>query len=479
MSQKTKSIADALKTTPVRRPLHVPEDPVEESEKTNAFERSDSAHENSDVVIESPDSPKETTSSEDLIARLSRLQASSKDDDQEISENHHEEPPHRATSRPLQRSWQKQQRQVAPVARKLSQNRQLNSRFESNDNYSNENEPDYEPEYEDENFRRPNKRPVSNYQEDFKPVRKPQPPASASSSFRTSRRGLSARPVHEQTEYSSPARSPVRRVQAQPQLSKTDSDDQEHTVAHKGYQARSTSRGRSEFNSPHVAARYRNISTPHKPPSNTKELYEERWSTDEYEPPQQPRGRSNQSSGFRVVGSEKSDRSSSRQFEEENHYEDFDQSEKKSAEPSTKFTGLPKNAVIKISKLADVSSISADVHETLKDLAGTFVYDILTKISESTSDVTFNNLDPVVEHHLGKPVEDLDQSFLSTNVFSRWVKSLADEFQVRINNGAILFLQQAVEFYLVELMANSRDVAERARRSRVTSQDISLASRMK
>lgn len=501
MSQKTKSIVEALKSTPAKRSVFALEDSATEDAKVNEFEGSRSSaysdngasEENSDVVIsEKQNFQKEaTTSSEDLIARLSRLQASSKDDDHEVSEDaHYEEQPHRATSRPQQRAWhekQQKQRQAPATNRFSAQDRNAHSRSESVDRYSNENE----AEYEEEHSRRPGRRPNLGYQEERIPARKQH---SAAAPIRTSRRGASARPVYEHAEHPS-VRSPGRRASPNFSSDRFDRDDQETKFSHREQLAQPirTSRGRSGLNSPQSNARYRTVPAAHKTQApSVRESYEQRWSTDEYTP--DPRGRSNHASSFQLVGAaEKQERFPPRQSHfgkrssEDEYSEEFDHQEPErrsravsdSHESSSPFTGLSKTIVTKISKSVGISSVASDIHETLKNLSGTFIHDVVFEAAESTDNISFAELEPIVEQHLGRQLADLDQSFLNPNAFARWVRGLADELQVSLRNEAVLYLQQVLEFYLIELLSNSRDVAEQAGRSRVMVKDVLLASRMR
>jgi len=497
MSQKTKSIVEALKSTPTKRSFPLPETSAAENERSDEFKESPSSsysdvadsEENSDVVIsEKPNSQRgASTSSEDLIARLSRLQASSKDDDQEAPENsHYDDQPHRATSRPLQqRQRHEKQRQVPATRQFSSRDRNVHSRSDATENYFNEHEAEYEPE---SHRRPPVRRPAAGYQEERAPVRKPQ----ATAPFRTSRRGVSARPVHDRVE--SPIRSPGRRSTVPAFSTSADrfeSDDQENS--YRGHQAQTTrvaNRGRPGLNSPQTSGKYRTI----QPPLTKREVYEQRWSTDDHESeyaPDLPRGRSNQSSslygdrkssGRSHVEQSRFDRGSDDEYSEEfDRQEPSRKQRRDSHDGFPPFTGLSKTVAIKISKSVGVSSIASDVHETLKSLSGTFVHNILSEAAQSTENTSISSaeLEPIVEHHLGRSVEDLDQSFLNSSSFARWVKNIADTLQVGLRNEAILFLQQVVEFYLVELLTNARDVAEQGGRSRVMIKDVQLASRMR
>lgn len=508
MSQKTKSIADALKSSPLKRPSPVIDNSaVDEPKNTNRFSDSQStdysnnnSEETSEIVSELPaedNEREETTSSEDLIARLSRLQASSKDEaDEPLEENRYEEQPHRATSRQRQQRSLGQDRQQRGQAsgRNVSQrdssrnfqtesnyyHNQVNRRDESEDMDSAEHE---FPEKYTPRPRSPARLPNnSRYADEVKaPARRPLAPQP----FRTSRRGA-GRPA---SNHDLPVRSPHRAAAAVSRFAERDHEaEYSHQVSHPRPQAYPpshsvrpvTSRGRSV---PAQASSRYQVPAP-------RESFDHQWSTDS---PEIERGlKSPQNSGFRSVGSAARSNipvrnTQPRKFQpEEDYSDDLDQPQParreripSAHENSIPFTGLSKTIVTKISKTVGISSLAAEIHETLKELSGNFIYDVLSETSQVTDNISSVELEPIVEAKLGRPLEDLDQSFLSANAFSRWVRGVTDELQVGIRNEAVLFLQQVLEFYLVELLTNSRDVAEQAGRSRVMVKDVLLASRMR
>lgn len=506
MSQKTKSIADALKSSPLKRPSPVIDNsPVDEPKNTNRFSDSQSAdysnnsEETSEIVSELPvednNEREETTSSEDLIARLSRLQASSKDEGDEPSEeNRYEEQPHRATSRQRQQRSVGQDRQQRGQAsgRNVSQ-RDSSRNFQAESNYYH-NQVNRRDESEDVDHEFPEKytpRPLSparrlnnsRYADEVKTpaVRRPLAPQP----FRTSRRGAG----RQVSNHDLPVRSPHR---ASASVSRFSEHDSEAEYPRQVSQTRPQAYPPSHSARP-VTSRGRSVpaqsSSRYQAPA-PRESFDHQWSTDS---PEVERGlKSSQSSGFRSVGSAARSNvpvrnTQPRKFQSEDDYsDDLDQPQPErreripsSHENSIPFTGLSKTIVTKISKTVGISSLAADVHETLKELSGNFVYDVLSETSQVTDNVSSAELEPIVEAKLGRSLEDLDQSFLSANVFSRWVRGVTDELQIGIRNEAILFLQQVLEFYLVELLTNSRDVAEQAGRSRVMVKDILLASRMR
>lgn len=143
------------------------------------------------------------------------------------------------------------------------------------------------------------------------------------------------------------------------------------------------------------------------------------------------------------------------------------------------FSTLPKTAITKIAKSVGVASLSADVYEAVKDLSGSFVHNILSDVARTSEVITTAELEPVIEKYLGRPVEDLEQSDINLSTFVRWVKSLMDTYRVSLKKEAVLFFHNALEFYIICLFYNAKDITRRGRRARVTSKDIELASRMR
>lgn len=488
MSQKTKSIADALKSSPTRRQAPAVENSaLNESEGVSKFDDIHSSDSNSleehseDVVSESLPNPREeTTSSEDLIARLSRLQA--KDDSEEPEEQHHEDQPHRATSRQRQqRTGQEKQYHRQAPARNFRNEYPSRANRNRTDSEEAELERDDVPERYPPRPLSPSRRLNRGNNEKSSPRRVSSQSSSYQPPIRTSRRSAGRPAVRD-----SPIRSPHR---AQSSSSKFSEKEYEHDdrISRRAPQpirpVPNNSRGRSAALSAQSNSRY------HVP--STREALDRQWSTDSV-----PERHSNQSSAFRVVESSsgRSENSSgrnakSRRFSDEEDYSSdvepsHQEPERRSRIPSSdennvQFPGLSKTIVTKISKTVGVPSIAADVHETLKSLSGNFIYDVLSETSKVTDYISSTELEPVVEKHLGRQVEDLDQSFLNSNGFARWVRGLSDELQINLRNEAVLFLQQVLEFYLVELLANSREVAEQAGRSRVMVKDVMLASRLR
>lgn len=147
-------------------------------------------------------------------------------------------------------------------------------------------------------------------------------------------------------------------------------------------------------------------------------------------------------------------------------------------EASFSFTTLPKTTITRIAKAVNVPSLAADVYDTVKSLAGNFTYNVLADAAKNGEIVSSNELEPITEEWLGRPVEDLDQTFINSTTFVKFIRPITDELRIKLRNEATLFLQNTVEFYIVNLLSNARDVAEQARRSRITNKDLMLASRM-
>jgi histone H3/H4 len=509
MSQKTKSIADALKSSQTKRQVPVVNAPaVDDSSNASRFddihssdsrpaseERSENAPEvdldnrggdRENTRENGRENAEETSSGDDLIARLSRLQAV-RDDDEPLNENTYDEQPHRATSRQRQQRSFGQDRQPArrQVSTKTVSSPKENFRQQPRVNQGRTFEEDAEYDEPAERYLPP--RPLSPSRRFNAPavrndlrnsnVRRPSPQQP----FRTSRRGTSARPVYSSE---SSGRSSYGATSSNSKFSEREyEEDYEQAAPRRVSQHPNTSRGRT-----------------HNTPS-IREAYDRQWSTDSVQTTQLERKlKPSQNSSFRTVGSssartENLPRRGAPQrrlpiedYPEDDHEEDHvdheEDVEDETSRPvprenSIQFTGLSKTIVTKISKLVGISSIASDVHETLKDLSGNFIYDTLSEAAQTSNTLSSGILEPIVEAQLGRQLEDLDESFLNPNAFARWVRNVADELHVSLRNEAVLFLQQVLEFYLVELLTNSRDVAEQARRSRVMAKDVLLASRMR
>jgi len=163
------------------------------------------------------------------------------------------------------------------------------------------------------------------------------------------------------------------------------------------------------------------------------------------------------------------------------HREDLnDNSSRFNRELDNSFNTLPKITITRIAKNAGVGRMSADIYETVKELAGKFTHNVLASVSKksSTGVLTSAELEPVVEKYLGQSAEDLERSEINLSTFAKWFKTLMDQYHVTVKKEAVLYMLNAVEYYIICLLGNAYDSAKHARRSTVTSKDLDMATRM-
>lgn len=173
---------------------------------------------------------------------------------------------------------------------------------------------------------------------------------------------------------------------------------------------------------------------------------------------------------------------------EEDYFSDHSGNENDEKRHSTDdlpaFNALSKTSITAASKYTGVQSMEAGVYESVKDLTGQFVYNVLEQASKNVSSgkVSSQQLEAAVEKVMGRSIdelEDLSQSFVNNKAFLKWLDSLTSNMDLVLLKEANMFLEQCVDFYLVELLANAKEVAESQRKSRVTTGHIQMASRMR
>jgi histone H3/H4 len=145
----------------------------------------------------------------------------------------------------------------------------------------------------------------------------------------------------------------------------------------------------------------------------------------------------------------------------------------------TSFSALPKSSITKMAKLEGVNSLSADVYDSIKDLAGKFIDTVLDTVSqEDSSIITSTELEPIVEKYLKTKVEDLEQNDINLTTMARFIKTVADKYNITIKKEAVFYLHNSTENFIRNLFYNALSIAKNAKRVRVTSKDISLSFRM-
>jgi histone H3/H4 len=122
--------------------------------------------------------------------------------------------------------------------------------------------------------------------------------------------------------------------------------------------------------------------------------------------------------------------------------------------------------------------MSTDIYEPIKELSGKFVHDVVADVAKNYETVTSLELEPVVTAYLGRKVEDLEKNEINATTFSRWLKGVTEENNVVLKREAALYLHNSVEFYILCLLVNAKDIARHSRRSRVTSEDVFMGARM-
>lgn len=175
---------------------------------------------------------------------------------------------------------------------------------------------------------------------------------------------------------------------------------------------------------------------------------------------------------------------------DEDYFEDHQPEERNERQSSTSatdlapFNSLSKTSITAASKYAGVHSMEAAVYDPIKQLVGQFVYDVLDEASKNggSEKLSSEQLEPAVQKVMGRNIdelEDLSQSFVNNKAFLRWLDSLTSSMGLTLMKEAVMFLEQCVDFYLVELLANARELVEQQRRSRLTVDHIQMASRMR
>lgn len=398
MSQRSRSIADMLKSMPIKRPVRQldNQEPLDDSEEQPTESRQPTDSQRSPLK---EDKSSSTSSAEDLVSRLSRLHGNTPSREQaESSDNRGSE--RSASDRPKERQSRHQV-------------------LEEEDQYPEDTEEEthratsrHRRRYDDEEplYQRPRHRSRRNdYEEEHSDVSE----GDHSEDEVPSRRPLSIRTSSASsasTSVRSRDRLPARRHEEEP---------------------RSPVRGRP---------------LPARRPIESKSIA------------QPLRGRRP------AVEEEYSDEEGSR-----------------SSRPSSEtFSTLPKATITKIAKSVDVGSLSADAYDKVKDLCGEFVHRVIDTVSKQhDQSITSADLEPVVEKLLGREVEDLEQSYINSTTFMKWMKSVADRYQVTLKKEAVLYLHNVAEFYILCMFYNSIDLARRSRRSRIGGKDLEIAARMR
>lgn len=469
MSVRTSSIADVLKNSSTRRSVPAVEESYDGGEQETEYDHNDSQYgydeerpsEQNDESrdYDEPTEPthpvarqgraarndtgnarQKSTRGDDLIGRLNRLSQ----ERPETAARGRSRPPeddetHRATSRQKYRT-----KYEPPKAAKRATNSQYASAAVDNEEWSEKSEEDSYNEYSP---RQSSSRAQTNTQhresvDDEYPERQSLP-------FRTSRRSARRTPEPVQKKaVKAPARQyhadPVeakRRVPATPVLS----------------------RGRRAAAPP---------ATARKVDSETYSTYRPRATEPQGRKPRQPR---------QVEPDLDEEYFEERPVVDEQDEKSRDQN---SSDVPVAFTALSKTAITAASKYAGVHSMEAGVYEPIKQLTGQFVYNVLLEASRNGSNEKLSSqlLEPAVERVLGRGIDelgDLSESFVNNKSFLKWIDSLTSSMGLTLWKEAIMFLEQCVDFYLVELLANAKELVSHQGRSRLTVDHIQMASRMR
>jgi len=139
------------------------------------------------------------------------------------------------------------------------------------------------------------------------------------------------------------------------------------------------------------------------------------------------------------------------------------------------FSALPKATITKIAKAADVQSLSGDVYEYIKEMAGDMIHSVLAQFEEQQN-VSSGQLESVVEKYIGTQVDDLDKSEINLTTFIKFCKDVSSRYNVTLKKEAVLYMHNCVEFFLRFSLQNASDIAHHSRRSRVQIKDLELAN---
>jgi histone H3/H4 len=144
------------------------------------------------------------------------------------------------------------------------------------------------------------------------------------------------------------------------------------------------------------------------------------------------------------------------------------------------FNSLPKTAITKMAKSVGITSLQIDIYSACKQLAGTFVNNVIENAAENSRDniITSTELEPVVEQYLRADVIDLRHSNVNVTTFAKYCKTVSDLYRTSLKKEAVLYLHNSTENYILNLFSNALSIAKHARRTRVSASDLQIASRM-
>lgn len=139
---------------------------------------------------------------------------------------------------------------------------------------------------------------------------------------------------------------------------------------------------------------------------------------------------------------------------------------------------LSKNTISRLAKVSRVPSMASNVYDGLRALAGEFIIEIIESANRRSNNepISFSTLEPILERRIGSEIPDLENTEISITLFSNFVKEIAIELKTQIKKEAILYLHNATEYYLLKTLRRAVDMSKNARRSRVTMNDVVLAS---
>ncbi len=136
---------------------------------------------------------------------------------------------------------------------------------------------------------------------------------------------------------------------------------------------------------------------------------------------------------------------------------------------------LGKAMIIHLLKTSEVQSISSDVIDAVKEVITTVVKDLSKFTGKGT--ISDEKLSRYIEKFVNDPERDIPSATsLSPAGFEMFTRTTFEEMECGLKRNSYFFFQQFVEWLIVKLMSKADMVAGVAKRARVTSVDLLVAT---
>lgn len=148
---------------------------------------------------------------------------------------------------------------------------------------------------------------------------------------------------------------------------------------------------------------------------------------------------------------------------------------------TTAFATLPKTSISRLSKVAEIASLSADVYDPVREKTGAFLYQIIDQAAEQRmGTINLENAESLIEtgfNDIHMELVELQKLEIAKATFEKYLKALVKEQGLQIKKEAINPFHIAAESYIINLFREAQLIAHDARRSRITVNDLELAIR--